>query len=140
MNSKYAVNVNAFQDMDHDDADIPTIRLVFNGRKHIHIQKKIEPKFILGPIPYDWMKCANSLPGKAGTVGFSLWFLRGVKSSNTFAITAEANGLAACSRQAFARGLLALVDARLIEIKSRPGARPLVTLLCGFDNGKPAPS
>lgn len=85
-------------------------------------------RFILGPISFDWMQKANALPGKAGAVGLALWFIKGVKRSSTFAATAEAEALAGCSRQAFARGLDALESRGLISIVRRPGARPRVTI------------
>jgi hypothetical protein len=85
-------------------------------------------RFICGPIPFDWIQKANTLPGKAGAVGLALWFIKGVKRASTFAVTAEAEALAGCSRQAFARGLDALAFSGLIHIVRCPGARPRVTI------------
>ena len=74
------------------------------------------------------MTRANALPGKAGAVGIALWFLAGVKNSMTFKVTAEAVPVAACSRQAFSRGLDALEDANLVTVRRRLGTRPEVTI------------
>jgi len=112
------------------DAAIPTTRLAFNSRTGKHVEKPKAVRFIRGPIPFDWMQKANALPGKAGAVSLALWFLRGVKSSTTFAVSAEAESLAACSRQAFARGLAALEAEGLILIQRKSGARPIITI-CG---------
>lgn len=110
------------------DAMIPTTRLVFNPRSGKHGESTRAARFIRGPISFDWMQKANDLPGKAGAVGLALWFLKGVKRSSTFAVTAEAKALAQCSRQAFARGLAALAAAGLISVQSKKGARPTVTI------------
>lgn len=112
-----------------DDASIPVSRRTFNARSGKHGVATKADRFVKGPIPFDWLRAANALPGKAGAVGLALWFLKGVKQSTTFAVTAEAEELAACTRQAFARGLLALADAGLILVTSRRGARPVITML-----------
>lgn len=110
------------------DAAIPTIKLAYNPSTGRHGKQARVDRFIRGPIPFEWMQKANVLPGKAGAVGLTLWFLNGVKRSSTFAVTAEAEALAGCSRQAFARGLDALASINLIRIVRCPGARPRVTL------------
>ena len=111
------------------DAAIPTIRLSYDRHTGKHgVRTKTKP-FILGPIPLDWITRANSLRGKAGATGLALFFLKGVKQANTFKVTAEAEQIAACSRQAFSRGLVALQDAGLITLQQRSGARPIVTIL-----------
>jgi hypothetical protein len=86
-------------------------------------------KFIRGPIPFAWVQAANTLPGKAGAIAWALWFLAGVKGTRTFALTREAQALAACSRQALSRGLAAMAAVGLIAVQPRPGARTVVTIL-----------
>lgn len=117
--------------LSRDQAGIPTTLLTFDPRTATYGEKQDRgaAKFICGPIPYGWIQKANTLPGKATAVALSLWFLHGVKRSTTFRVTAEAQQLSGCSRQAFARGLRALGDANLITVQSKPGARPLVTLI-----------
>lgn len=110
------------------DAAIPTTKLAFNPGTGKHGKQAKADRFIRGPIPFDWVQKANALPGKAGAVGFALWFIKGVKRSSTFAVTAEAETLAGCSRQAFARGLDALASINLISIVRCAGARPRVTI------------
>ena len=111
------------------DAAIPTIRLTYNPEKGAHEKWTRAERFICGPISFAWMKLANKLPGKTSAVALSLWFLNGVKRSTTFAVSAEAITLAGCSRQAYARSLNALAEARLISLERRSGKRPLVTML-----------
>ncbi len=110
------------------DATIPTTRLAFNPRSGKHGESTRAARFIRGPISFNWMQKANDLPGKAGAVGLALWFLKGVKRSSTFAVTAEAETLAKCSRQAFARSLAALAAAGLISVQPKKGARPTITI------------
>ncbi len=112
-----------------NDAAIPVTRRRFDARSGKHVATDKAARFIKGPIPFDWQCAANSLPGKAGAVGLALWFLKGVKQADTFAVTREAEALAGCTRQAFARGLQALAQAGLIAIEARPGARPVVTVI-----------
>lgn len=95
----------------------------------------VTERFIQGPIPYDWVKRANQLPGKAGSVGISLWFLKGVKKSDTFLLTQEFDALAGCGRKAIYHALDELEEAGLIKVSSRAGGRPEVTILYGA-NGK----
>ena len=107
---------------------IPTTKLAFNPRSGKHGESTRATRFIRGPISFEWMQKANDLPGKAGAVGLALWFLKGVKRSSTFAVTAEAEALAKCSRQAFARGLAALAVAGLISVQPKQGGRPTITI------------
>lgn len=110
------------------DPAIPTQRLVWDPTTGKHREWKKTNPFIKGPIPLDWVMQANALPGKAGAVGLALWFLAGVKRRMTFKVTAEAERVAACTRQAFSNGLYALEDAGLIAVKRHAGARPEVDI------------
>jgi hypothetical protein len=108
---------------------VPTTRFVYNQHSKGYTQHRSTDRFIKGPLPLDWIIQANSLPGKAGAVGFALWFLAGVKNIDCFKVTGEAVEIAACTRQAFARGLKALESAGLILVAQKPGAYPQVTIL-----------
>lgn len=87
------------------------------------------PKFILGPIDYEWKRRANSLPGKAGAIADGLLFLKGVQKSDVVKVTKEVQELAACTRQAFYRGLNALEKAGLAKAHRKPGSKPMVELI-----------
>lgn len=118
-----------------DGISIASLRLFYNPTTGKHGPAGRTERFIRGPIPFLWMQRANELPGKAGTVGLSLWFLKGVKQSDTFAVTSEAKALAGCGRHAFARGLKALADAGLVTVQARPGAHPVVTVQGKLQHG-----
>lgn len=132
--------------MENNNLEIPCTRFVFDPSSGKHedetgmaADQKTNGKFIRGPIPFNWVQAANALPGKAGPVGFALWFLKGVKKSDTFAVTAQIELLAGCTRQALSRALLNLQSANLIKLKHRSGARHVVTiLLMKIENHDPA--
>ncbi len=113
-----------------NDKDIPVSRLSFNKdtMKHSVVVTKRAYHFIKGPIPFDWMQNAASLPGKTLAIALSLWYLKGLKGALTFSVTSKAVGLADCSRQAYSRGLNSLVLAGLIEVDQQAGRRPVITL------------
>ncbi|MDZ7655706.1 MAG: hypothetical protein U0997_07150 [Sulfurimicrobium sp.] len=108
---------------------IPATRYVYDPSRALFSERKATPKFIKGPIPFDWMQTANALPGKAGQVGIALWFLAGVKKSKTVKITSEAERLAGCVRQTFAKGLAALEVAGLVAVERKPGQKATVEII-----------
>ena len=108
---------------------IPVTRFVYDAQACTFIETKPSVKFIKGPIPFDWLQSANSLPGKAGHVGVALWFLSGVKQSKIVKVTSEAETLAGCVRQTFAKGLSELEKAGLISVRRNPGQKPTVEIL-----------
>ncbi len=112
-----------------NDSRLPVKRLTFNNKTGIHESHAPVVKFIKGPIPLDWVTCANKLPGKAGPVGFALWFLAGIKKSRTFKLTGEVERIAACNRRTLYPALKALEKAGLIEVQPKRGARPTVVIL-----------
>lgn len=91
--------------------------------------KRTTPKFIKGPIPFDWIAKANALPGKAGPVGLGLWFLVGVKRTHIFKLSREIEILAGCKRKAVANAIIQLEKAGLIIVSRQNGARPTVQIL-----------
>ncbi len=120
--------------MAYDDSKIPFRRVNFNSETGkldgtAATVKESTRKFIHGPIPFNWLKKSNSLKGKTGAVGMALWFLHGVKKSDTFKITNQIEELAGCSRQVLGRALKSLQTADLIKFVQKPGARAVVTIL-----------
>lgn len=113
-------------------AGIPVRRYKFSPRDKV-FKPCVTERFIQGPIPYDWVKRANQLPGKAGSVGLSLWFLKGVKKSDTFILNQEFDALTGCGRKAIYHALEKLEHAGLIRVVSREGGRPEVTILYGIN-------
>lgn len=117
-----------FASLPEANAEVPVTRYVYDRRQSTFTQRSTH-RFIRGPIPFDWMKKANRLPGKAGIVGMALWFLRGVKLSPTFTLTREFDELTGCQRKAIYAALKALESAQLIRVVRRDGGRPEITLL-----------
>ena len=91
-------------------------------------QKKINGKFLKGPIPLEWLKQAAPLSGKAMQIALCIWFLIGVKRDNTVKLSYKLLKEFGVSRSSSYRGLEALENAGLIAIERHPGRSPIVTL------------
>ena len=85
--------------------------------------------FLRGPVPWDWVISAASLPGKALIVGLCLWRLRGAKKQDTVMLANSELGPVGIGRSSKSRALAALEEAGLIRVEHHPGRFPLVTLL-----------
>lgn len=107
----------------------PVEDFIFNRRKGTYEPKLRTSKFIKGPIPFDWMAKANTLPGKAGPVGLGLRFLEGVQRNRSVKLTGEVEVLAGCERKAVANALIQLEQAGLISVLRQPGMRPRIEIL-----------
>ncbi|MFA7281080.1 MAG: hypothetical protein WC100_13400 [Sterolibacterium sp.] len=113
-----------------EDADVgPMKRLAYNPHTGTHEFRMPTKKFIKGPIPLEWIAQANALPGKAGAVGLALWFLVGVKGSQTVKLTREIERIAGCGRKAIYSALTTLQLAKLIIVQRHSGVRAVVTVL-----------
>ena len=103
-----------------------------NKRKRLPKHKNGE-EFLKGPIPFNWLRKAARLPGKALAVSIAIWFKAGcnrtaiVKSSNTLL------GKLGVNRKAGYGGLQRLEKAGLIEVERHAGRSPVVTLLDATD-------
>ena len=106
----------------------PVTRMVFDPHSKTLLPKAPVGRFIAGPLTFAWLCTAANLPGKSVQVALALCFLRGIKKSQTFKVTAEALVLAGCSRQAYYYALGTLETAGLIAVQRSPGARATVTL------------
>jgi hypothetical protein len=89
--------------------------------------------FLKGPVPFDWLKAAAALPGRAVTVGLYLWYLGGLKKSNRFALPTAKVETFGVDRFAQYRAITALVEADLISVERHRGRHPIITL-------RPAPT
>ncbi len=90
---------------------------------------QLSGNFLKGPIPIDWLMRACALPGKASQIGVVLWYLRGLRKSDTVIL---ANGLLEefhISRKAKYSGLEALEGAGLIAVEERKYHNPSVTII-----------
>jgi hypothetical protein len=112
-----------------DEYTGPVEALIFNRSTGSYGPKRNPSKFIKGPIPFDWMAKAHSLPGKAGPVGLGIWFLTGVKGKRSVKLNSEIESLAGCKRKAVATAVDQLEQAGLISVTRHRGARPTVEIL-----------
>jgi hypothetical protein len=85
--------------------------------------------FIRGPIPVGWMARACTLPGMAAQVAVAIWFLRGLRGSDQFALTPSTLIRFNVNRYSGYRGLKQLEKAGLISVRRRKGAGPIINII-----------
>jgi len=85
-------------------------------------------KFVKGPIPLAWIQTASRLPGKALAVGMFLWFLVGLRKSNSVPLNLSRVGI---PQSTASQGLRGLETAGLVTVVRRTGRPALVTLRTG---------
>ena len=90
---------------------------------------KAGKRFLKGPIPWDWLCVALSLPGRAGAVGIAIWFWAGISRNRTVKLSYADLARMDVDRYAARRGLLALKKAGLVNVESQSGCAPVVTIL-----------
>ena len=90
---------------------------------------KAGEKFLKGPIPWKWLAQAARLPGKAFHVAIVVWFLAGIKSRRTIALSGSALRGLGVSRHSGYRGLKALEEAGLVKVSRHVGRNSMVTIL-----------
>src|SRR6266487_2131384 len=97
----------------------------------------IRGKFIKGPLDFVWFSKARQLGVTALWVGFGLWFLRGLRRSNSFTVSNLMMQECGVQPDAKARALRALERAGLITVERRGKRSPQVTLIAGntFNGG-----
>jgi hypothetical protein len=109
----------------------------------------IRGKFIKGPLDFVWFSKARQLGVTALWVGLGLWFLRGLRSSNSFTVSNLMMQECGVQPDAKARALRALEKAGLIMVERRGKRSPRVTLVVrstsngstvAADSGKPLDS
>ena len=86
-------------------------------------------RFLMGPIPLNWLTIAANQPGKALNVGLAIWFWAGVKKTKTIRLSVADLADFGVKYDAAYRGLRWLEQAGLIGVDRRPGRKPVVTLL-----------
>lgn len=85
--------------------------------------------FLKGPIALDWLAVAAKQPGKTLHVGVALWFLAGLKTSTTVALTTSVKEKFGIGAEAAREGLQRLEESGLVSVVRAAGAAPRVTLL-----------
>ena len=109
-------------------------RLVWDTRHSTFVpavwQSHTGPKrFLKGPVPWPWIEAAASQPGKALEVGLCLWRLAGAMKSDTIRLGNREVERLGVDRFAKSRALAHLRRAGLVEVVSRPGRLPMVTII-----------
>lgn len=90
---------------------------------------KAQSGFIKGPLPLDWMQAAARMPGRTLQVAMVLWYLAGLKKSDTVRLSSEQLDAVGVSRDAKYDALQRLSAAGLVAVEQRPGRAPVVTLV-----------
>jgi hypothetical protein len=89
----------------------------------------VRGKFIAGPVDVVWLSQARKLGVTALWVGLGLWFLRGLRRSNSFTVSNLMMRELGVHPDAKTRALRALEAAGLIAIERRGKRSPRVTLI-----------
>jgi hypothetical protein len=98
----------------------------------------VRGKFIAGPVDVVWLSQARKLGVTALWVGLGLWFLRGLRRSNSFTVSNLMMREWGVQPDAKSRALRALEQAGLIIIERREKRSPRVTLVVGTTAPKDA--
>ncbi len=86
-------------------------------------------RFIRGPIPWEWLRLALSVGGKAANLSLALWYLIGLKRVNPFRLTNKTISEFGLTPKTARRLLLAFEAKGLIEVDRQRGRGPDVTIL-----------
>ncbi len=118
-----------------DFASVGERRLVWDRERDAFVdaqasaQAKAQAGFIKGPLPLDWIQAAARMPGRTLQVALVLWYLAGLKKSDTVRLSSEQMDTVGVSRDAKYDALQRLSAAGLVSVDQRPGRAPLVTLV-----------
>ena len=104
---------------------LPPNPLNRNGRK----VSSVRGKFILGPLDVVWLSHARKLGVGALWVGLSLWYLRGLKGSDSFLVSNLTMQEWDVLADAKGRALRKLQSAGLITMEQRGKRNPRVTIV-----------
>lgn len=85
--------------------------------------------FLKGPIPFEWLRKANSLGGSTGIVAKGLWLYVGLNSSKRFKVDSKLDQFAGVTRQTRQNALHKLKYAGLIKLTEHHGAYPLIEVI-----------
>jgi hypothetical protein len=86
-------------------------------------------KFLMGPIPLEWLLQAAHLPGRALHVGLGLWHQAGLVGNSQVALSMKLMRSMGAERCAVYRALQALENAELVAVVRQRGRQPQVTIL-----------
>lgn len=92
-------------------------------------RKLITGRFLRGPIPLEWLMKAGQQSGQALHVAIAIWFLTGVKNTNSVQLSNKLLREFGVDRYSKRRALKQLSNAKLISVKQGRGKSPVVTVL-----------
>jgi hypothetical protein len=78
-------------------------------------------RFIKGPVPWTWVRCAVQLPGQALAVGMLIWCEQGIQREHPLKLCTGWLADLGVDYQAARRGIRALERAGLIQVSRRRG-------------------
>jgi len=94
------------------------------------LMKRLNRKFLRGPIPWDWLTTAAHLPGKTALVALELWRECGCRGSReSIPLSTAKLESFGVTRQAGYAALKRLEAAKLITVDRRRGCLSRVTIL-----------
>jgi hypothetical protein len=91
--------------------------------------KKIDRRFLKGPIPWSWLCEASKLSEKALHVAIGLWFIAGMTKNRTVKMQKRVLDGLGISRHAFYRARDKMEEAGLIAVVGKTGQTHSITLL-----------
>ncbi len=106
--------------------DLAALRDAAHGRPPRH---RPGDRFLRGPVPWDWLRRAAALPGKALAAGLLLWLEAGCARSRTVRFSKARSADLGCHPHTVRRGLRQLEGARLVSVERLAGRSVNVTLL-----------
>lgn len=92
-------------------------------------RKRITGRFLRGPIPLEWLMKASQQSGQALHVAIAIWFLTGVKNTNSVQLSNKLLNEFGVNRYSKRRALKQLANAKLISVEQGRGKSPVVTVL-----------
>jgi hypothetical protein len=92
-------------------------------------RKRITGRFLRGPIPLEWLMKAGQQSGQALHVAIAIWFLTGVKNTNSVQVSNKLLSKFGVNRYSKRRALKQLSNAKLISVEQGRGKSPVVTVL-----------
>lgn len=119
----------------NDNTTIGERRLVWDRQRDAFVdapeaaKAKTQAGFIKGPLPLEWMRAAARMPGRTLQVALVLWYLAGLKRSDTVRLSSEQLDAVGVSRDAKYDALQRLRAAGLVTVDQQPGRAPVVTLV-----------
>jgi hypothetical protein len=95
--------------------------------------RRVQTRFLKGPIPMSWVTRAMQLPGKAWHVGTVLWLWAGITHSNTVILTRTRLRQCGVHPETARQRLIHLEQAGLVRVERQGKRSPRVTLLVEGD-------